>query len=180
MEDNDRTDADPEYEDDKDSVATDTSDSDDDGAGAFELSSLRGSAKAGIEEQALSRVFYELETAAPKLSELGTYLQQARLKEQKDAERAADFQQKLSMLHDRLSRLILDFHTNTDSHSPTTRASSTVRDSAFCSPSRTPVPAPTPTIPAPTALRTTKRRAADIIGPSLEKASKRHNSYNYD
>ena len=51
-------------------IATDMSeDSDDNGAGVFELLSLRDSAKVGIETQ-MSCVFYEL----------GTYFQQARLK----------------------------------------------------------------------------------------------------
>ena len=74
-------------------------------------------------------VFYELKIVSLKLSEFRTYLQQARLKEQRDAEHAANF------------------NTNTNSHLLATQASSMVHDSALPSQSRTPAPAaPIPTL----------------------------------
>ena len=81
-----------ENEDDKESVAMDASDDLHKIPGEFDLPSLQGSAKMDIEEQALSQVFYELEGAAPKLGELGIYLQQACLKDEHDVQHATFFQ----------------------------------------------------------------------------------------
>jgi AraC-like DNA-binding protein len=155
-----------ENEDDRESIATDASDDLHETSGGFDLPSLQGSAKAGIEEQALSRVFYELEGAAPKLGELGVYLQQARLKDERDVQRATFFQQKLNLLQEQLTRLVLEYN-----------GGSSVDDNNSASPIAT---APFSPLPTPSEPRKGKRRAHDIIAPSPEKASKRHNSYNYD
>lgn len=54
-------------EDDDESIATDTPDNE---LNKFDFTSIYGVSRAALDEQTIARVFYELEGAAPKLSEL--------------------------------------------------------------------------------------------------------------
>jgi hypothetical protein len=59
--------------DNEDSVDPDASNEDGDGD-EFNFSALEGTAKMGIDKQMITRTFYKLEQAAPKLVQLGIYL----------------------------------------------------------------------------------------------------------
>ena len=72
------------------SVATDAPN--DDKHNAFDFTSLQGTSKAAFNEQTVTCVFYKLESAAPKLGELGTYLKHCTsLNQPQDVDRAVAF-----------------------------------------------------------------------------------------
>ncbi|EPQ52484.1 hypothetical protein GLOTRDRAFT_95391 [Gloeophyllum trabeum ATCC 11539] len=143
--------------DDTESVATDAPDKT---GSAYEFTDLRTIAKAGIDQQAVSRVFYELSQVAPKFADMAFYLKDATLTSDSDIANTRLFNAQIGLLTTELSRMVATAH-----------ASSKDADS-------TPVIATD--VPSATLLstpRASKRNRLDIIGPSPEKAQKRHNSY---
>ena len=153
-----------EEESDNESVATNTPQDHDEDSNEFDFVALQGTSKAAFDEQAVARVFYEMEGAAPKLGELAAYLKQFNsLRQHDDIVRAVTFRNSLNSLQHELGRLIGNYsESNSSNHA--IRPQST--------------PRPTATQP-PTSqqLRGSKRSVNDILGASPEKASKRKQSY---
>jgi hypothetical protein len=166
--------AEEDSESDNESIATDAPD--DGERNAFDFTALRGTSKAAFDEQTITRVFYELEGAAPKLGEIGAYLKHcSSLKQPQDFERAFAFQRDLGLLYGELNRLVTNY-INTQNPVPGPGPS---QHSALTV-SHPPPSTPPATLPAQAPghqERSCKRTVLDIIGASPEKASKRKQSY---
>lgn len=112
-----------------------------------------------IDEQAIARVFYDLEHA--KLAELAQYLGAAtRLHQDSDYDRASTISTQLSQVATELQRLQINYEPSPFPSQPPTSNS-----------------LPTAQTPPPTRNKKEKRPGRDIIGASPEKASKRRKSY---
>jgi hypothetical protein len=149
---------------DNESVVTDASTSESgDIEEEFDFSALLGTARASINDQAVSRTFYDFERMAPKLGEWQQYLRAVtRLSRPQDLDRAVTFRQELDSLSSELSRLIISF----DGTASSTLIHGTDTHPLTDSPS-----------PPRTQL---KRPRPEIIGPSPEKASnKRKKSHGH-
>ncbi|TDL28464.1 hypothetical protein BD410DRAFT_695097, partial [Rickenella mellea] len=71
----------------------------------FDFTILRASGRAAVDEQAVARVFYELEGAGAKLRNLSTFLKDVSM-QKKDLRRAITFRDQLGSLFDELTRMI--------------------------------------------------------------------------
>lgn len=127
------------------------------------LEALQGSSRIAVDEQAVARVFYDLEHA--KLSDLAHYLGgAARLHKVQDYDRARNISNELSLIFEQLQRLQADYDASASPSHPGDLNSSA------------PLQMTTPPAPKP-ANSSRKRTRPDIIGASPEKASKRQKSY---
>ncbi|KZT02325.1 uncharacterized protein LAESUDRAFT_716933 [Laetiporus sulphureus 93-53] len=150
---------------DDESIATDASDSQDEDDLSFTLPNRRHIASAGVDQQAVARVFFELERAAPKMQELSQYLSNVpALIRTEDVERAAGFQDKLLMLTRQLSRLLISHDHRIDSLQVATPGA---LDSMLQDRPKTPLPTQC------------KRRAGtdSLLGASPEKTQRRKDSH---
>jgi SWIM zinc finger len=125
----------------------------------FDFTAIRGgsSAKDALDVQKTARVFFELDQAAPKLEQLATVLEGARMN-RSDLVRAIGFVKQLGRLKMELTRMIDNVMLD---EGPT--ATNTKLELAATQHPETP--------------RRNKRGINAIIGPSPEKATKRHKSY---
>ncbi|KAJ3523871.1 hypothetical protein NM688_g8654 [Phlebia brevispora] len=124
------------------------------------------SSQQSLNEQTLSRVLYELEHTAPKLDQLGTWLEGVHL--------ALGSTQEVR----RMERLKASFHSLISQFDRLAiEAGTSVMDVPEF-PALPAVPALRTSTPPAQPTKRSKRRADDIIGPSPEKrASKRHDSH---
>ncbi|TFK46462.1 hypothetical protein OE88DRAFT_1667443 [Heliocybe sulcata] len=159
--------------DDTESVATDApEDTDTDGGHntesimyGFTDLPIWGNMKAGIDQQAVSRVFYELSQMAPKLADMAFYLKGVNSTAVDDVANAVTFRSHIALLTDQLDRLILD------SSPPATSTVPAISAPEAHVPTRS-----RPSTPPPP----NKRSWHDIIAASPEKAQKRHQSYGHN
>lgn len=167
-------------ESDNESIATNALGDCDTDSNEFDFTSLQGTAKATFDEQAVARVFYEMEGAAPKLGELAAYLRQCNsLRQHDDVARAMVFRTSLDSLRHELGQLINNYEgslaDNTSEHisNPTGPRIQPTLPSYSLTP-----PRPTPTqLPGSQHPHRSKRSVNEILGASPEKASKRKQSY---
>src|SRR5882762_3424755 len=84
------------------------------------ITSLQGMSKSAFNKQTVACVFYELEGAAPKLGELGTFLKYCiAFKQPQDFECAVTFHRHLNSLHGALTRLVTHYIHQDDAQDPT-------------------------------------------------------------
>jgi hypothetical protein len=135
---------------DTESIATDAGDE-------FDFTLPPNASKNAYDEQAISRVFVELEQAAPKLGELAHFLNGVALNVD-DVSRAVEFRDQLTLLARGLTHLIDD-----------AAAARTANSSSVAVPAPAPTsPPPSSSLTPPTTSHTSSTSASlHIMGPSL-------------
>lgn len=114
-----------------------------------------------LNEQAISRVFIELDSAMPKLGSLGSFLGMVTALRPDDVTRAETCRNHLLRLADMFSRLLIP--CTTSPHTPP--------------PSSTPLPMASLVVPVPSLPRKRTHHDTGIIAISPEKKQKRKDSY---
>ena len=134
---------------------------DDEDADEFDFSVIRDSsiAKDALDAQKTARVLFELERAAPKLGQLGDILKGA-VMGKSDIPRTTAFVEQLETLTIQLKRMIVNAQPPSKSENVVANSFIGQIDTLLSTPPRN-----------------TKRSSGAIMGPSPEKAQKRHKSF---
>ncbi|KAH9945524.1 hypothetical protein B0H21DRAFT_694117, partial [Amylocystis lapponica] len=147
--------------DDTQSVATDADDE-------FNFTALRGSSRRAVNNQSIARALHELDSAAPKLQQLGEYLAEAVLPSSEVA-RARSAKEDLDVLTMQLARMLASAASIPDTVVATLN-NGTSHQSGLSNPNASVRPSTPP-------AHRKKRPVANIIAPLPEKSQKHKTSY---